>query len=389
MSQAKILIVGAGVFGASTALHLAQRGHQVTIIDPGPIPHPLAESTDISKIVRLEYGPDEEYLHLMEMALPIWRQWNAQQSRPLFHEVGVTFLSRTEMQSKGFEYESFRLLQAHGHSLKRLQGEEISQKFAAFSGFIDGYFNPQGGYAESGLVVSWLLEEAKKLGVIVREKTRAVQLIEENTRVKGIQCQDGEKIFADEVIVAAGSWVLDLLPELSTYFRTVGQPVFHIKPSRPDLFLVPGFTVFGGDIAKTGFYGFPLSSGGVVKIANHGIGREMHPDSTERVTSQKEEENLRSFLRQHIPALAEEEIVYRRICVYCDTLDEHFWIAQDPSREGLTISTGGSGHGFKFAPVLGSLISDAAFGKENPLLKKFRWRSEQNTKRGEEAARHR
>jgi glycine/D-amino acid oxidase-like deaminating enzyme len=384
----KLLIVGAGVFGASAALALLRQGHQVIIIDPGPLPHPLAESTDISKIVRLDYGPDEEYLSLMEEALPIWRQWNTQQARPLFHEVGVSFLSRVELQAGSFEHESLRLLEAHGHPLQRLRGQEISQQLAAFTGFVDGYFNPQGGFAESGEVVAWLLGEAKRLGAQIREETRALQLIQEGHRVKGVHC-DREDIFADEVILAAGAWVLDLLPELTPYFRATGQPVFHLKPSRPDAFTVPSFTVFGGDISKTGFYGFPLHSGGVVKIANHGIGRAMHPDSIERVTTQKEEERLRTFLRQHLPLLAEDEIVYRRICVYCDTLDEHFWIAKDPTREGLTVATGGSGHGFKFAPILGALISDAVFARENRRLSKFRWRTGQEQRRGEEAARHR
>jgi glycine/D-amino acid oxidase-like deaminating enzyme len=385
----KVLIVGAGIFGVSAALHLAQEGHQVTIIDPGPIPFPLAESTDISKIVRLEYGPDEEYLSLMEEALPIWRQWNTRQARPLFHEVGVSFVSRAKFTPGSFEHESFGLLQAHGHSLQRLQGQQIAQRFPAFAGFVDGYFNPQGGFAESGAVVSWLLDEAKKLGVEVRERTRATQILQENNRVRGVHCEGGEELFADEVIVAAGAWALDLLPEVAPYFRTVGQPVFHLKPSRPGAFAAPDFTVFGGDIAKTGYYGFPLSASGVVKIANHGVGRAMHPSSIERVTTKKEEENLRAFLRQHVPLLAEDEIVYRRICVYCDTLDEHFWIAKDPNREGLTLATGGSGHGFKFAPVLGALISDAVFGKENRALRKFRWRTEQHQAHGQEAARHR
>jgi glycine/D-amino acid oxidase-like deaminating enzyme len=386
----KIAIIGAGVFGASAAYTLAQLGgHEITILDPGPIPHPLAESTDISKIVRLDYGPDEEYLSLMEMALPVWRQWNQLQARPLFHEVGVTFVSRAEMSPGGFEFESMRLLQAHGHSVERLTGVALKQKFPAFDGFVDGYFNRQGGFAESGAVVSWLIEASQRLGVTLREKTRAMALLEENNRVVGVRCEGGDVIHSDMVIVAAGSWVPTLLPELARCFRTVGQPVFHLRPGNAALFSTPGFTVFGADIARTGFYGFPVSAGGVVKVANHGVGRAMHPESLERVTNSSEEEKLRDFLRLHLPALAEDEIVYRRICVYCDSLNEHFWIAKDPTREGLMLATGGSGHGFKFAPVLGPLIKDVIFDRENRFLQKFRWRSDETSSQGEEAARNR
>src|SRR5207249_10377724 len=95
----------------------------------------------------------------------------------------------------------------------------------------------------------------------------------------------------------------------------------------------------------------PLNHDGVVKIANHGPGREMSPDSPERLVTQQEEQNLREFLSSSFLALAEAPIVYSRVCMYCDTHDGHFWIARDPEREGLVIAAGDCGHGFKFAPV--------------------------------------
>src|SRR6185437_9008873 len=86
-----VAVVGAGIFGVTAALALRRRGHTVSLFDPGPLPHPLAESTDISKIVRLDYGPDDVYLALMESALEGWRRWNEDLGEPLFHEVGVLF----------------------------------------------------------------------------------------------------------------------------------------------------------------------------------------------------------------------------------------------------------------------------------------------------------
>lgn len=94
------------------------------------------------------------------------------------------------------------------------------------------------------------------------------------------------------------------------------------------------------------------------------------------------------MLADTFPALAAAPIVFRRLCVYCDTADGDFWIAPDPQRANVVVATGGSGHAFKFAPVLGELIAAIALGEPHPLAAKFRWRSELADARGREAARH-
>ncbi len=98
--------------------------------------------------------------------------------------------------------------------------------------------------------------------------------------------------------------------------------------------------------------------------------------------------HLRAFLRDTFPGLADAPIVATRVCVYCDTWDGHFWIAPDPEREGLVVAAGGSGHAFKFAPVVGDVIADAVEGAASPLLDRFRWRTGAPPARAEEAARH-
>lgn len=98
------------------------------------------------------------------------------------------------------------------------------------------------------------------------------------------------------------------------------------------------------------------------------------------------EVELRALLADILPGLADAEIAYRRLCVYCDTADEHFWIARDPDRPRLTVAAGGSGHAFKFAPVLGDLIADAVLGE--PVPARFS-RPPDLRAAGEEAARFR
>ena len=74
----RIVIVGSGIFGVTAAIELRQRGYRVSLLDPGPLPHPLAESTDISKAIRMEYGADEEYMSLVERCIEGWRAWNVE-----------------------------------------------------------------------------------------------------------------------------------------------------------------------------------------------------------------------------------------------------------------------------------------------------------------------
>jgi glycine/D-amino acid oxidase-like deaminating enzyme len=387
--MAVVIVVGAGINGVAAAIELKGRGHKVVLIDPGPLPHPLAASTDISKAVRAAYGADEEYTALAERSMDVWRKWNAQLSAELYHEVGFLFLSRGAMQPGNFEYESFKLLQQRGHRLERMDPSRLRERFPAWNAelYQDGFFESKAGYVESQRVVAALISRAKSLGIELLEGQRFADLDEANGRVRGVVFGDGELIAGDVVVFAAGAWTPYLLPFTRGFFRATGHPVFHLKPRESSLFLPDRFPIFGADISTTGYYGFPLSREGVVKIANHGPGREMSPESRERVVTPEEESQMREFVSRTFPALADAPVVYTRVCLYCDTHDGHFWIAPDPERPGLVVATGDCGHGFKFAPILGEIIADAVEGKENPLLRKFRWRPEVRAGTAKEAAR--
>ncbi len=388
----RVVVVGGGVFGLSGALELRARGVDVVVVESGPaIPRDGAESTDISKVVRIEYGSDEQYTAWMELALERWRDWNRRWTeeggRPLFHECGVLFVSRETMRKGSFEHDSYETLTRRGHRLERMDAASVRARFPAWDrwSFLDGYYNPIGGWVESAHVVSALERRARASGVVFARGT-ASTLVTRGSRTRGICDSSGTSIEGDAVVVAAGSWSSDLVPWLSESFRYAGQPVFHLAPQTPALFEAHHFPVFGADIATTGYYGFPLHEG-VVKIANHGPGRAVHPDG-EREVPPNEEAALRQFVEDTFGDLARARVVARRTCIYADTKDEHFWIAADPDREGLVVATGGSGHAFKFAPLLGTWIADATLGdKENGAPARFRWRPERSTRSGEEQAR--
>ncbi len=385
----RVIVVGAGINGVTAAIELKKRGHKVVLVDPGPLPHPLAASTDISKAVRTAYGADEYYTALAERAIPLWRKWNEEFGLELYHETGVLFVRRELMQPGDFEYESCKIFEKRGHKFERLNSAKLRKRFPAFNAerFHDGFFDPEAGYVESGRVVVTLVEQARSLGVELVEGIKFIALDENDNSVNGIVLQDLQRIGGDAVVVAVGAWTPYVLPFTRKFFRATGHPVFHLKPDKPELFSPQRFPFFGADISTTGYYGFPLNREGVVKIANHGPGREMSPELPERTVTPEEGKKLRKFLTNAIPALTEAPIVYTRICLYCDTHDGDFWIASDPERRGLVIATGDSGHGFKFAPLLGEIAADAVEGKSNPLLEKFRWRPEVRSGLAKEAAR--
>jgi glycine/D-amino acid oxidase-like deaminating enzyme len=381
--SADVLLIGGGIFGVTAALELRRRGFQVQLIDPGPIPHPEASSTDISKVVRMDYGADEFYMRQMELALDGWRAWNESWGAVMFHETGFLMLSRSPLEAGTYEGNSYALLRKRGHSVERLDATALRMSYPAWSTevYIDGYFNPQGGWAESGRVVERLLAECRKVGVDVREGA-ARQLIRADDRVPGVMTERGD-LQAGSVVLTMGAWAPSLLPELAGHLWPVAQPVFHFQAPDPADYQPPAFPTWTADVARTGWYGFPALDDGTLKIANHGPGTRVTPTTDIDVTQGKED-TFRGFLDESLPALSDARILKTRTCYYADSWDGDFYITALPTAENLYIAGGGSGHAFKFAPLLGGWIADAVEGKSNAVQNRFSWR-EPGERRTEDA----
>ena len=369
-----VLVVGGGVFGVSAALELKRRGWSVRVLDPGPVPHPCAASTDVSKVVRMDYGDDRFYHELGELALDGWDRWNRDWPRPLYHEDGFLILAPSLMAAGGYEHDSYEVLKSRGFTPARLDESHRTLRYPEWNmtRYPDGYFNPRAGWAESGAVVERLAELCLDAGVTF-SVAALEELMSEGSVVRGVVTTEGHRIEADRVVVATGAWTPTLLPWLTDVLRSTGHPVLHFQVDDPDAYRGDGFPPWAADISGSGWYGFPALPNGRVKVAHHGMRPPVHPDARGAV-SEDHEARTRAFLRQSIPRLAEAPIVHRRICMYCDSYDGDLFIAEDPAREGLVVASGGSGHAFKFAPVLGAIVADVLEERDNRFASRFAWR---------------
>lgn len=377
-ARPSVIIVGGGVFGMTAALELHARGWRVTVLDQGRMPHPDAATTDISKVIRMDYGADAIYTEMGEQSLSGWCAWNAAWHEPLFHQDGFLVMTRdAEMRPGGFEHDSYHFLRARDHELKRMRADDLRRDHPAWNadGYHDGYFNPTGGWAESGRVLAVLKGLATGRGIEVHEERALDRLLERGSKVVGARDSRGHDWHADHVLVAAGSWTPFVLPHLRGVLRTTGQPVVHLRPADPRAWRAPAFPVWGADIGRTGWYGFPANAQDVVKVANHGPGVPVERADQPRVVTETEIARFRAFLRDTFPALADAPLVSSRQCWYCDSMDGDFLIAHDPGRAGLIVAAGDSGHAFKFAPVLGALIADVVERRSNPWAARFAWRT--------------
>lgn len=350
----EIAVVGGGIFGTAAAVALAERKHAVTLLEAATIGRPEAASTDINKLVRMDYGRDTFYRDLGREAIAGWKRWNDQSGRALYHNDGICVLA-SRWEEGAFERDSYDTLAEAGLPLQPFSGSPSP----AWRWQGPGYINPEGGWAHSAATVAWLRGRAQQMGVSLREGAPAA-LPELSARF-------------DAVVVAAGAWAPSLVPQLRPLVSVVGQPTLYLAPREPERWRAPRFLPFACDIAATGWYGFPASEDGLVKIANHGAGVPLHPDAPRELGAEWDD-RLYAFLKAHLPELAEAAVVRRRLCLYTDVVDGDFVIDSAPGLDRIVLATGGSGHAFKFAPVLGELVANRVEGRDDARLARFAWR---------------
>ena len=218
MKTYDFLIIGAGTFGLTTAIELRKKSYTVAILNPNSIPHPLAASTDISKIIRMEYGSDVEYMDMAIESMQHWRAWNEALGEKIYHETGFLLATSTSMDEdfKNFDSASYLNLLKKGFTPKRLNQGALGRSFPAFqkANFSDGFYHEKGGFAESGRVIELLLKYARSMGVEIFENQTAETLRPSNGKIDTVTTKEGARFSAGQVVVCAGNFTSYLVPAL-------------------------------------------------------------------------------------------------------------------------------------------------------------------------------
>ncbi|GAD95165.1 sarcosine oxidase [Paecilomyces variotii No. 5] len=442
--NAPIVIVGAGIFGLSSAIHLAKRGFKnITVFDKQPYHETLydfdrgcdAASADCNKIIRAAYGHETWYQNLTFEAIQDWNAWNESLATGADLPPGMTTKDRIyvncgnyhigdENGANGFEDLSIKNITAAGHGNTQYlltDPKEVTRaRRDGFNAAIDpfnlhkgqdrltGHLDMVGGFVYADKACRFALHKAQSLGVKFILDPSAGQFssfVEEKGAVTGIKTADGKTHSAALTIVACGGWTPTLLPELDGLCETTAGSVAMIQipegsPLRErfsaERFPVWHYKMRGG--ANGSLYGFPIDERGVMKLGYRGtkytnpaLASTSDKKTTIRSTPitkytspsihtlpAKSVEVIRGFLDKYLPELgaAGLKVTTTRLCWYTDTFDNHFVIDSVPSKPGVVVATGGSGHAFKFLPIIGRFVADRVEGKQSDMLDRFfKWRS--------------
>ncbi|EEU43010.1 uncharacterized protein NECHADRAFT_83703 [Fusarium vanettenii 77-13-4] len=421
-----IIIIGAGVFGLSSALHLQQRGYRdIKIFDKqdyhaseySPFNGGDSASSDSHKVIRSAYGDSAILQDLANRAIDKWKQWNKESGQELFQNIGwarLTDIGRPQ----DVDIETFKTMSEAGlgqtqyflHSeqdLKRAEadgwgGARLDQFQRRSRGLaLDGVFDSNAGLANADLACKYALDLIEQEGAetYFGDKGELSSLIRDDKdarRVIGIVTKDGERHFADLVIVAAGPFSPLIVPELKSFMTTTaGNFVFIKVPEhlqhryRADVFPTWAWN-YAGSSESGGLTGFPLDRNGILKISYRSL-KWTNPSDTDSetpfsapATAEEVEKRgpplspiaeAKDIIRENLPDLVGAEITAVKMCWYAGTVDLDFVIDRVLETGGLLVVTGGSFHGFKFLPVLGEYVVDVLEGKENKYTQFWRWRT--------------
>jgi sarcosine oxidase len=339
-----VVVVGAGAFGSWTALWLLRRGASVTLAEQYGPGNSLSSSGDESRVTRSAHGPDELYPRWQRRALDQWRALDPS----LFVPTGVTWFVGDD---DAFEARSLAVLGRLGIPAERLEIDAAAERWPQIA--MDG--------------VRWILHEPEAGALMAR---RAVAAAVATFAAEGGRLRIGrvrladdrllvedEPIGADAIVFAAGPWLPKLLGPIPGLDLGVTRQevVYFATPPGDDRFDAGGHPIWVEYGAA--FYGLPSIEHRGFKVAPDWPGPIVDPDRQERRLTDERVDAARAYLRRRFPALGEQPVAEGRVCQYELTRDTHFVIDRHPRVPGGWIVGGGSGHGFKHAPVVGEYVS--------------------------------
>lgn len=389
------LVIGSGVFGLTTALSLsaAHPDAAITVVDRFEPPTPDGASVDSSRIVRADYG-DPVYAKLAKEAQVYWR--TDRELKRAYHETGMLLNTADGVGQRGYLEKCIGNVKSLGIDVREFEGDALllhvlghlpeEQKGHG----LRGYLNPVSGFADAKMGIEILYGRAKKranIHFIFGEVSNLMYETadeQQRTRVLGARLRSGRKLLAETTILAAGAWQLPDVPIPSV---ATGQVLGYLDLTEDEMIRYKDMPIVIN--FSTGWFCIPPYDGHL-KVARHAEGYlNTQPvvglDGTERNLSvprtsvthgnQRVPDEGLAALREGMKTYLPHDLAHRpfsntRVCWYTDTPLADFLIDWYPEKKGLFVATGGSGHGYKFLPILGDLILSVLDGSAEESLRK-------------------
>jgi len=365
----RVAVIGAGMAGSSAALHLSKRGAAVTLFDQFAFGHDKGSSHGATRLFRTAYFEHPDYVPILQRALAMWKKFEEEAGETLFHQTGVIEAGPPD----GFLLTGLRAAIAqHDLPVIHLGADALKRDhpLLVLPRSFEAVFEREAGFVFAGKTVAHQIRIAKEHGAQLRPETRVASW----RPVKGgvaIAAGDGEEIF-DRVVIAAGVWANSLLDLPLAEVTPVPKTLFWRRAETDAFDLGKGFAPFGVETPEGRFfYGFPAIDADGVKVAEHTGGTAIRqPEDRSFDPAPNEEQDLESFLSSTIPGLAGRPGKHQG-CLYEISSDHHFLIDRHPKSDRVVFAAGLSGHGFKFAPVLGEALAAMTLEDRTPPEWKF------------------
>jgi monomeric sarcosine oxidase len=354
MKTYDIAIIGAGVMGAAAACAAARRGARVALIDQAQLPNPRAASIDHSKVFRFAY-PDPFYARLAVDALNGWRAIEEETGAQLLTPTGLLLMGQADSR---IESETAAALRALNLDAELMTSVEAAARFPQFNpaAFAHAVLDPSGAITHAERAVQTMIHLARRRGATIIESVRVTGIEQAHGANVRIITDAGESLESERAMIATGPWTRRAFPAVARHLVTTRQEIVYFEPrTNREAFAVGRFPIFID--FGSGFYGFPIHHNGAIKVGNHHQGRPTEMDD-DRTVGEEVIVGCRDFFADFIPALADAEVRETRVCVYNNTPDEDFIIDWQRGIENVLLVTGFSGHGFKFAPLVGRISAE-------------------------------
>lgn len=355
MPQYDVIVVGLGAIGSATLRTLARRGVRALGIERYSPGHDRGSSHGETRMIRLGYFEHPSYVPLLRRTYALWRELEAEAGNKLLHITGIA-----EMGLPGSDVVAGTLAASRLHNLpyEVLSAKQAMARFSAFR-LPDDFIcvvQPDGGFVAVEAAMAAMVDQAKVAGAEIWSET-VVQAVTPAGRGVRIATSRGD-LEATSAVVAAGPWIGRIVPDLQ--LRVTRQVMTWFEPREPALFELGRFPVFLMRTPHGNHYGFPSVDGSLVKIAkHHHLDETVDAETVDRTVSLRDEAAVRAAVTAHIPA-ADGPLARAKTCLYTVTPDHDFIIDLLPGAPNVTVASACSGHGFKFAPVLGEILADLA-----------------------------